>query len=140
MEYKYKPKAKEELLEAIDKEIKLQGVKADLNCIDTSAIAGMSELFGNVDSYFDEDGLSEFNGDISDWNVSNVRDMEMMFSYSVFNGDLSKWNVRNVRIMEKMFEGSKFLGDLSSWKVDKLAHTKDMFDSCRCTKPRWYKQ
>ena len=163
MEYKYHPKNKKSLLKAIEKEIKIQGNEADLNCIDTSAITDMSELFEyeldrkyrflwnefngdiskwDVSNVVDMSDLfgRDFNKDILDWNVSNVKNMEKMFSYCDFNGDLSKWNVRNVRIMESMFEGSKFLGDLSSWKVDKLAHTKDMFDSCRCTKPRWYKQ
>ena len=41
-----------------------------------------------------------FNGDLSKWNVSNVRDMEDMFYEArSFNGDLSKWNVSNVTNM-----------------------------------------
>ena len=32
---------------------------------------------------------SHFNGDISQWNVSNVESMSLMFKYSQFNGDLS---------------------------------------------------
>ena len=35
---------------------------------------------------------SQFNGDISDWDVGNVTCMHHMFSYSKFNGDISKWN------------------------------------------------
>ena len=40
--------------------------------------------------------VSEFNGDISNWNVSNVTNMSWMFYYSNFNGDISNWNVSNV--------------------------------------------
>ena len=36
---------------------------------------------------------SKFNGDISQWDVSNVRDIGYMFFESNFNGDISKWNV-----------------------------------------------
>ena len=36
---------------------------------------------------------SEFNGDISNWNVSNVKDMSSMFETSKFNGDISEWDV-----------------------------------------------
>ena len=36
---------------------------------------------------------SKFNGDISNWDVSNVTTMKEMFLHSMFNGDLSKWNV-----------------------------------------------
>ena len=39
---------------------------------------------------------SEFNGDISNWDVSNVTDMNRMFQKSQFNGDISNWNVSNV--------------------------------------------
>ena len=54
MVYKYRPKTKEELVEAIKKEIyEVQRSKyspnwnADLNCIDTSLITDMSYLFSN---------------------------------------------------------------------------------------------
>lgn len=36
---------------------------------------------------------SEFNGDISKWDVSNVENMNSMFEESSFNGDISKWDV-----------------------------------------------
>ena len=49
-----------------------------------------------------------FNGDLSKWNVSNVRNMEYMFGYAKkFNGDLSKWNVSNVTNMYDMFENAR---------------------------------
>jgi surface protein len=34
---------------------------------------------------------SQFNGDISSWDVSNVTDMGGMFGDSKFDGDISKW-------------------------------------------------
>ena len=39
---------------------------------------------------------SQFNGDISKWDVSNVTNMSVMFSDSQFNGDISNWDVSNV--------------------------------------------
>ena len=40
---------------------------------------------------------AEFNGNISDWDVSNVTDMSGMFSNNkVFQGDISKWDISNV--------------------------------------------
>ena len=79
MTYKYKPKTKEELVKAITKEIEVQGTsdnpnwEADLNYINTGLITDMSKLFS------EKYGLEKFNGDISDWNVSNVKDMSYMF-------------------------------------------------------------
>jgi len=39
-------------------------------------------------------GKSEFNDDISKWNVSNVTDMSGMFVDSSFDGDISGWDVK----------------------------------------------
>ena len=45
-----------------------------------------------------------FRGDISTWDVSNVRDMSDMFSgATVFNSDISKWDVSRVSNMDCMF-------------------------------------
>ena len=40
---------------------------------------------------------SKFNGDISEWDTSNVTDMSFMFYYSLFNGDISKWDFSNLK-------------------------------------------
>ena len=49
-------------------------------------------------------GASSFNGDISDWDVSNVTNTEEMFNYATsFNRDISGWNVSNVASMRFMF-------------------------------------
>ena len=50
-----------------------------------------------------------------------------MFAYSLFDGDISQWNVSNCMNMKKMFSHAQFNGDLNSWKVSKLCNTKNMF-------------
>ena len=62
-----KPKKKSELIDIIEKTIVDEGYKCDLNFIDTSLIKDMRNLFSE----------SNFNGDISKWNVSNVEDMDL---------------------------------------------------------------
>ena len=128
MKYKYQPKTKAELIEAIKKEIyEIQRTKdnpnwqADLNCIDTSLITDMSYLFS------EEYGLNKFNGDISNWNVSNVTDMSRMFDSSQFNGDISNWNVSNIENIEWMFAHSQFNGDISNWDVSNVENMESMF-------------
>ena len=59
MEYKYTPKTKEELISAIEKEIDLQGVVAELICFVTYAFTVMSNLFGL------RYGFCCFEGDVS---------------------------------------------------------------------------
>ena len=46
---------------------------------------------------------TEFSGDISKWNVSNVTNMREMFAHSKFDGDISKWDVSNVKNINHMF-------------------------------------
>ena len=84
---------------------------------------------------------SQFNGDLSKWNVSNVMYMECMFSSSLFDGDISKWNVSRVYNMDYMFYRSKFNGDISDWKV-RLAHAEEMFceSPLEGKEPSWYRE
>ena len=63
--YNYCPKTREELEDLIKKLIKKRGNKADLNDVNVSLITDMRELFMN----------SSFNGNISNWNVGNVKCM-----------------------------------------------------------------
>ena len=61
---------------------------------------------------------SEFtgeNGDISNWDVSNVKDMHHMFNESEFNRDISKWNVSNVKHMYHMFDKSPLEKNPPKW-------------------------
>ena len=68
--HKYFPQTKKELREIIEKCIKDEGEEVDLNDINVSEITDMSNLFSGLD----------FNGDISNWDVSKVKDMRFMFS------------------------------------------------------------
>lgn len=62
---------------------------------------------------------SNFNGNISTWNVSMIIDMTGMFSGATsFDQDLSGWNVSKVRDMTGMFIGAtSFDQNLSTWDV-----------------------
>ena len=58
-----------------------------------------------------------FNGDISKWDTSGVKNMRYMFySASRFNQDIGSWNTSQVTNMETMFRGAfTFNHDISSW-------------------------
>ena len=106
--YNYHPKTKVELKQIVYKLIKERGNEADLNDIDTSEITDMSRLFYE----------STFNGNISNWDVSNVKNMYCMFRESSFtgeNGDISSWNVSNVKNMELMFNGTPLETNPPKW-------------------------
>ena len=122
--YDYYPETKEELLKNIQE--LLNHGERNFNCIDTSKITDMSELFKH--EIFDK-----LIFDVSEWNVSNVTNMEKMFiGCDKFDNDLSKWNVSNVTNMEKMFIGCrKFKGvGLNSWDVSNVENMSGMFKNC----------
>ena len=70
-----------------------------------------------------------FNGNLSGWDVSGVRDMHRMFYHAgSFNGNLSGWDVSGVRDMHRMFYWAKsFNGDLSGWDVSGVRDMSGMF-------------
>ena len=151
------PKTKEELVKIMIEEIKENGPDCSLNHIDVSNITDMSYLFEGGSFRVGNDShpiLSEFDGDISEWNVSNVTNMECMFCRckysgkdgditnwdvsrvtnmagmfedSFFNGDISDWDVSNVRDMAYMFAASKYNGDISKWDVSNVTNMSGMF-------------
>ena len=133
----YYPNTKQELVELVIKEIETNGPECSLNHIDVSNIDDMSFLFRGGDKYKYYSGhpvLSEFDGDISGWDVSNVTDMHHMFDeckYTGKNGDISNWDVSNVKDMKYMFLGSEFNGDISMWDVSNVENMYGMFDSAK---------
>ena len=95
---------------------------ANLNWIDTSKLRDMSALF--VNKY-------EFNGDISQWDVSKVKNMRRMFYDSCFNKDISKWNTSSLNYMNGMFAYSPFKGNISNWNINNVIDYDDhIFDNC----------
>ena len=95
---------------------------------DISAVTDTSGLFidstGNV-----VPGGDKFNGDLSNWDVSRVTDMDAMLSGAKsFNGDLSKWDVSRVTNMDHMFFlATPFNGDISKWDVSSVTDMRHMF-------------
>lgn len=110
--------------EIVRKEISRLGNNADLNHIDTSKVTNMESVFR----------LRQFNGDISEWNVSNVTNMNYMFQGTLrFNCDLRNWDVSNVKSMTKMFSADKeFEGNgLENWKISPdITYMDGMFLGC----------
>ena len=138
-----KPRSVKVLQKIIKQRIAEQGPNCDLNDIDVSGMKSMSHLFcGDTDGV--DKVLNSFNGDISQWDVSNVKDMGWMFCKSQFNGDISKWDVSKVENMENMFSSSKFNGDISRWKVSSKSGPWSMNgmigkSPLEGNEPSWYK-
>ena len=71
-----------------------------------------------------------FNGNISSWDVSSVTTMNSMFNFSrSFNQDLSNWDVSSVTNMYFMFRTTdSFNQEISSWDVSNVTNMEYMFE------------
>ena len=137
--------AKESIIHATDDtirqivkdELDRLGLGANLNHIDVSKVTDMSTnyykkwhwgLF-SVENKSNEEG---FYGDVSEWDVSSVKDMKFMFhNCDKFNCDISGWNLEQCENTSDMFRGcSNFCQDLSSWNVKNVKTHDDMFYEC----------
>ena len=123
------PKHKYDLVLILREEVSKNGNECDLNHIDVSKITDMDFLF--AEDYNNAYKLHEFDGDISQWDVSNVKNMYCMFKRSNFNGDISQWDVSNVEDMRYMFKSSIFNEDISDWNVSKVKNMSYMFDESK---------
>jgi surface protein len=54
--------------------------------------------------------------------------MQEMFMRSQFNGDISNWDVSKVKSMGWMFHDSQFTGNISNWDVSKVTDMEYMLD------------
>lgn len=86
----------------------------------------MQNMFANRDS------LQSL--DLSNWDVSNVKDMLFMFfnCISLRSLNISNWDVSNVRYMQFIFYNCDSLQslDLSNWDVSNAINMFGMFDNC----------
>lgn len=67
-------------------------------------------------------GAKCFNGDVSSWDVSQVRVMDGMFKgASSFNQVLVGWNVSHVVMRKNMFSGSGYNQPSLAWDCEYLS-------------------
>ena len=62
-----------------------------------------------------------------------------MFYDSQFNGDISQWNVSKVEDMGYMFYNSKFNGHIEDWQPLSLKSMNFLLDGCGVQIPYWAK-
>jgi surface protein len=83
----------------------------------------------NMRSMFN--GASSFNQNINSWDVSNVVYMQGMFQDAIsFNSPIGNWDVSNVTQMWWMFRGAtSFNQNLSGWNVSQVISIRSMFEN-----------
>jgi len=94
-----------------------------LSATDTPDLSGVTDMT----SMFN--GATNFNSDISGWDVSTITDMNTLFYGALsFNQDIGNWHVSNVTDMSSMFNGaSSFNQNISNWNISKVTTMAAMF-------------
>ncbi len=94
----------------------------DLSKLDVSEITNMGNIFC----------FSNFNGNIENWDVSNVTNMKYMFSFaSEFNGNISNWDVSNVINMGYMFGDAEKFNQPLNFDTSNVTNMCCMFSCAR---------
>ena len=73
---------------------------------------------------------SSFNGDISNWDISTITNMNQMFRRArSFDGDLSSWDVSHVTNMNAMFyqANTNYNPDVTNWDISSATDVRAMF-------------
>ena len=84
-----------------------------------------------------------FNADLSNWDVSNIEEMENTFEKcKSFEGKgLEKWNTKNLEDLYEMFvDCEKLQADLSNWSTKKMKDMGYAFERCEklnCDFNKW---
>ncbi|WP_422105423.1 BspA family leucine-rich repeat surface protein [Winogradskyella sp.] len=93
---------------------------SSFNAWDVSNIEYMNQAFI---------AATNFNQDLSNWEVGNVTDMRSMFAETNFNQDISSWDVSNVTDMRFMFQNATdFDQDLGAWDISSINRMYRMFN------------
>ena len=94
----------------------------DLSKLDVSEITDMSSIFRQ----------SNFNGNISNWNTSNVTDMEwMFFNAKSFNQYIGKWDTSKVTSMEGIFDYAESFNQAINFDTSNVVKMSYMFCNAR---------
>lgn len=88
--------------------------------------ANMSQCTTMQDMFYN---ANVFNGDIGDWDTSNVLHMGRVFARAyAFNQDIGNWNVSKVKSMSEMFfRAYAFNQDIGRWDTSSVTNMYQMF-------------
>lgn len=91
----------------------------NINSWDMSNVTDMDWLFF---------GVTQFNNNIENWNVSNVEIFSHMFGNTTFNQDISNWDVSSATDMREMFiNNSDFNQNIGGWDISNVSDMVRMF-------------
>ena len=135
----------EELSNLIKTIVEVRGNECNLNDIDVSNIHSMCFYSSMYDGIIGIFFRSDFDGNISGWDMSNVRYTNHMFMESNFTGKNGIFKItKDCHIVEMngMFMFSRFNTNIDDWEINEDCNIEDMFVYTPLEKnnklPDWY--
>ena len=86
--------------------------------LDIANLTSLEEMFFKA---------SNFNEDITDWDVGHVKNLRRLFAKTSFNRDIGGWDTGSVANMSSMFNGTPFNHDIGSWDTSNVTTMVYMF-------------
>ena len=86
--------------------------------LDIANLTSLEEMFFKA---------SNFNEDITDWDVGHVKNLRRLFEKTSFNRDIGVWDTGSVANMSSMFNGTPFNHDIGSWDTSNVTTMMYMF-------------
>jgi surface protein len=100
---------------------------ADYSTSDFAILADDYPVIGSLQSCFRNTSATSING-LSEWNTSDVKNMNSAFIFSNFNQDISRWDTSSVEDMAEMFrDADDFNQDIGSWDTSSVTTMRNMF-------------
>jgi surface protein len=102
-----------------------QAFNKDISGWDVSRVTKMEQTFAMwFGSQFTGTGLHN----LTNWDVSRVTNMRQIFwTNNQFNGDLSRWDVTKVKDFYNGLSGNGFNADISGWSMSSVTNMDSMF-------------
>ncbi len=126
----YRQEVNGKIYEVVDNaELRLQIRKGEDDCVCTSNVTNMNELFKEEFGEPNDNDEPVEGWDIGDWDTSSVVDMSFMFyDANEFNQDISSWDTSNVTDMSAMFRNAAaFNQDIGNWDTSSVTDMQAMF-------------
>ena len=128
----YRQEVNGKIYEVVDNaELRLQIRKGEDDCVCTSNVTNMNELFMEEFGEPNDNDEPVEGWDIGDWDTSSVVDMSFMFyGASSFNQDISSWDTSNVTDMSSMFRGASVFNQyIVNWDTSSVTNMQSMFSN-----------
>ena len=119
-----------------DNKIRVEAPAGSSNAPNLSNVTSLSDMFSSTFTANRTGYFEDVNGNLSDWDVSTITDMNRMFKTFDANGctiDIRNWNVSNVENFSKWGENSSIIFNIDNWVTSSATNMSQMCNGVSST-------